>query len=442
VSPAPAAADGAADRLQKQLEAQTAEVAKLREARAAKPPGTPDYDAANASVQAMKQEISKTEAALAEARKSVAAAPAPPLTEVEKARAALAAADAGIAAAKRDLLRWERAQAFMTVHVARTTFAEKERRFQELAATAKDALQPAEQVRNDLAAAEKKAAEAPAELAQAKTLLAQATAAVAPLNQAIGAAEARLAEKQATAGEIVTTLEKASAAEAELAKKLEQQTAEIARRRQARSGAAAGTPEYTQADQQVQAMKPELAQTEAALAASKAQVAELKPKAAAPKAELTRLQAELDAARGAAKAAAEAMEAAAESVAKTEAAGTKAPHAPRCSGRKHPRSCGSRSRQRRRRSKPPARRRRSWSWPGHTRRALARHSRRVGSRRLSRFPQSFPHRRKANRSCVSVPSPQSPGRSGTAGFVRPARRSRFRYPESPRPRETRVAAPR
>ncbi|HEV7869196.1 MAG TPA: hypothetical protein VGO90_16025, partial [Chthoniobacteraceae bacterium] len=56
-----------ADDLKKKLETQTAEVAQLRQERAAKPPGSPEFAQANDKVQAKKAEIAQTQAAVAKA---------------------------------------------------------------------------------------------------------------------------------------------------------------------------------------------------------------------------------------------------------------------------------------------------------------------------------------------------------------------------------------
>lgn len=267
-----AAEPNKAAELAKKLEQLTAEVAKRREARAAKTAGTPEYEQANAAVQATKAEIATVETALA-ATKNVAAAPAPPATpkpspvaeEVTKAKAALDAASARVTAAKGDVDRWIRAQSFMVVHRASTTFTEKKARLDELIATARDARQPAELAKTQIEALTKATAEAPAKIQAAEAALAQVI-------QERDAANKTLADAQAA----VVTQEKAAldpkkieAEVGDLTKKLETQTAELAKLREARGTKTAGTPEYAEADAKVQGAKPEIAKTESALEAAK-----------------------------------------------------------------------------------------------------------------------------------------------------------------------------
>ncbi|MCA1660194.1 MAG: hypothetical protein LC642_06625, partial [Verrucomicrobiaceae bacterium] len=165
--------------LTKQLEQLTAEVTKRREARAAKTSGTPEYEQANAAVQAAKAEIAAVEAALV-AAKNVAAAPAPATPkpsgateEVTKAKAALDAANARIAVAKGEVERWKRAQSFMVVHRASATFSEKKALLEELTATARDAMQPAEQAKAQIESLTKAGAEAPGKIQAAEAALAK-----------------------------------------------------------------------------------------------------------------------------------------------------------------------------------------------------------------------------------------------------------------------------
>lgn len=261
--------------LTKKLEQLTAEVAKRREARAAKTADTPEFEQANAAVQATKAEIASVEAALA-AAKNVAAAPvpapakpSPSAEEVTKAKAALDAASVKVAAAKTDVGRWTRAQSFMVVHRASTSFSEKKERLEELIATARDALQPAEQANAQIETLTKASSEAPAKIQAAEAALAKVTQERDAANKTLADAQAAVVAQEKAA----VDPKKIEAEIVELTKKIETQTAELAKLREVRGTKTAGTPEYAEADAKVQGAKPEIAKIESALAAAKTQLA-------------------------------------------------------------------------------------------------------------------------------------------------------------------------
>jgi len=288
-TPAAAATNVTTAELQKKADAQTAEIAKLREVRATKGAGTPEYAEADGRVQAKKAELETTRKALAAAQASpaapatpapapaavVAAAPAgsPAAQEMAKAKAALEQADQQIAAAKAALEKWKMARLFQTVHNARQALAEKQSRYEDLLQAAKEALLPIEKVNADIVAAEKAIAEAPAKVQEGEKLLADARAAIETNTKAVMAAEAELTSKEAAVKALAAVTPNAAGTADELKKKLEVQTAEAAKLREVRSGKTAGTPEYAEADAKVQAKKVEIAQTEAALAGAKPPVA-------------------------------------------------------------------------------------------------------------------------------------------------------------------------
>ena len=234
--------------LQKQLEGLNAEIAKRRADRATKPEGTPEYNAANALVQGMKPDIEKATAALAAAQAAPAAPaapkPSPTVEEVAKAKAAFDQANSQIAAANAELGRWKLAQVFQTVHNSKRALADKQAQFEGLVQAAKDAFLPVEQMKAEIAAAEKAVAEAPAQLQEKETLLAQARATSEPLSKAVGSAEAAVVEKEKALAAMLENAKKMASSVDELTKKVEALTAEIAKRRADRATKTAGTPEY------------------------------------------------------------------------------------------------------------------------------------------------------------------------------------------------------
>ncbi len=293
--------------LSKALESQTAEVAKLREARASQKEGTPEYNDANNKVQAKKAEIATTQASI-DATKGAPTAPAAPQPSgaqegLAKAKATLDAANAQIENATAAVDKWTRAQAFMTVHSARATLAEKQAAYADLVEAAKSALDLAEQVRGSIAAMSKALEEAPKQLQEKQAALTKAQQTLDPLSKAVVAGETALAEKEKQTKEATEAFDKANAIVAEQTKKLEQDNAEIANRRKAREGKPAGSPEYETANKNVQDYKTVISQTEAVLAAAKAKVEERKPQTEAPRAEIVKMKDALEKNRADVKAA-------------------------------------------------------------------------------------------------------------------------------------------
>lgn len=258
--------------LKKKFDNLTAEIARRREARAKHKEGTPEFAAADAKVQEIKQQVLDAEAKFAAAQKAVPpAAPklSPSEEEFAKARSALDETTAKLAAAKTELGKWQRAQAFMSVHKARQTFADKKAQHEGLLAAAKDAVAAAENARAALAAAEQAAEKAPAQVKEKEALLVQARAPLDAANKAIADAEAAIAEKEKAIAALTEAAKAAKPNIDELTKKLEQLNAEITKRREFRATKQQGTPEYADADSKVQAMKPDIAAAEAALQAAK-----------------------------------------------------------------------------------------------------------------------------------------------------------------------------
>ncbi|MES2571476.1 MAG: c-type cytochrome domain-containing protein [Verrucomicrobiota bacterium] len=266
-----------------------------------------DRAAAQEQVDLQKGKIAQSETAFSNARKafedagkkeaSATAAGAKPLASEEtlaKAKTALEQGIAQVQSAKTGLDKWLRAEAFMNVHHARQTLIEKQARYEELIATAKEALLPVDEANRDIETTQKALAEAPARLKEKEAALTAAQGALAQATQAVTVARTAVAEKEASTKAATEAFDKATAALAEVTKKLAQQTDEIAGLRAERANTPADTAEYTAADAKVQAKKPEMAQTQAAIDAAQAKVNELKPQAEAPKAEIAKQQALLE----------------------------------------------------------------------------------------------------------------------------------------------------
>ena len=197
----------------------TAQMAKLREARAKFAEGSPDYAKADGPVQALKPEVTKAEAALAAAQAKVGTAPAANPAEVEAARTAVAEAQKKAEAAK-----------------------QKIQEAQQALAKAKGAAP------KQIADAEKAIAAVDAEIAKLKN-----PAATAP-----APAPAPVAAKPADNGKV-----------AELETRLQKLTAGLAALREARAKFGEGTPEYAKADEAVQTRKAQIARTDEALTAAR-----------------------------------------------------------------------------------------------------------------------------------------------------------------------------
>lgn len=323
--PSPEAANRVAE-LARKLEAQTAETAALREARAKQKEGSPEYAKANESVQAKKAELAATEKALAEAKVTAEGPqPTPVEAELAKAKANLDAVSAELAQATDALTRWRRAQAFMIVYNARQTLEDKKAKYEELVATAKDALMPIDQTKDAIAAAEKSVKEAPKAIAQAEAVLAQARTEAESLSKGTGAAQEALADLEQKEKAAAESLAQATAAVPELEKKrkaseakvteLQKQSdglqAEVAKRREARGKETPESDAYKAADAQVQETKAQIAALEASRAtetatledakkaheAAVAQTKELPPAAEALKGQVAQAREKLETAR-------------------------------------------------------------------------------------------------------------------------------------------------
>lgn len=280
-APAPAAPTNNAKvaEAQKRVDALTAEVAKAREARAKHAEGSPEYNQANEVVQARKAELAKAGEALASAQSAPAApapaapAPAAPVSEtgkaLAKAKADLDAANARIVSAKSNLDRWKRAQLYQTVFNARQTVAEKQTKYDDLVATAKDAFRQVEMTRQAVTAAEQSVADAPKTLAAREAALAEVKKLADAANAAIAAAEKAVADKKAEQPDP----KKIEAEIADLQKQTAAITAEREKLKEERAKFAEGSPDYAAIQKKRDDLKAKQAPIDGAIEAAKARLA-------------------------------------------------------------------------------------------------------------------------------------------------------------------------
>ena len=291
------------DAAQKLVDAKKAEIAQaeaaIAQARAEQP-------AKIAAAEKAVQEIAAQITALQQAPAASAAAPAdsPIAQEIAKAKAAIAQSSVQIAAAQAELDKWRGAQVLQGVHNARQMVTDKQALYDGLVQAVKDAPLAIERARNELAAAEKTTAEAPAKLKENETLFAAAQQVAAAQRAAVEAAQAAVAEKSKALKAMTTEPPKPAAAPNTdaLAKKLADLNAENAKVRAERETKTAGTPEYAAINVRVQSIKPELAAAQAALDAAKGgTAAPAAPDTKAAQAEVAKATVALNAAQAEAK---------------------------------------------------------------------------------------------------------------------------------------------
>jgi hypothetical protein len=246
----------------------------------------------NEAVQARKNELTKIETDL-NAAKAAVAGPQP--TEGEKAlaaaKAALESANAQLTASQNGVARWKRAQVYQTVFNAKQTVAEKQAKYDDLVATAKDAFRQVELAKQGIVNAAKVVADGPKIVAEKEAALAKLKAEAEADAKALAIADKAVADHKSTADAAL----KAIAAEAEAAaRKLADAEVQSSRLKDERSKSKEGTPEYAKANEAYQASKGEIEKARVASEAAKAKAA--KPPENPVPAELTETvkKAELD----------------------------------------------------------------------------------------------------------------------------------------------------
>jgi|GEM_PF-424411 len=263
--------------MEQRMEKLTAGLVKMREKRATFGEGTPEYEKANAAVQARKTEIAQFEETLAKAKGQAApaaAAPAAPKgTEAEqalaKAKADLDAANSRLTLSKTGVERWKRAQMYQTVFNARQSVSDKQAKYDDLLATAKDAFRQAELAKQGAADAEKLIADSPKLLAEKEAAHAEvkkieeaAAAALAAADKAVADKKNELPDKPKIEAEI-----------ADLDKQVAALNAEREKLREERGKFAQGTPEFTALQGKRDALRNKLTPLETALNNARAKLA-------------------------------------------------------------------------------------------------------------------------------------------------------------------------
>lgn len=263
--------------ISKKLEGLNAELARRRAVRDKTKDGSPERKNADAATQAIKPDIAKVEAELAEAKKPHLI-PLPSELELAKNKAALDQANAVIASATSAAEHWRRAQAFMGVHRAESSYAELKSKHEDLIATAKDAYRGVEQVRTQIAALDKSVAEAPAKIAKAEAEAAEAAKVLDVADKANTAATAVVKEKEKAASV------DPKAVEGEIAvaqKKHDGLVPELNKRKEAAGKTAENTPEREKANAEVATFEKQVADAAKAIADAKAKLADAQAKRAA-----------------------------------------------------------------------------------------------------------------------------------------------------------------
>ena len=192
--------------------------------------------------------------------------------------------------------RWQRAQAFMRVHNSKQTIAELQARYDELVATAKDALSPIAKTEADLADADKTVQESPGVITAKQGAFETARAAWEKAVKGVEEAQAVVADKE-------TKRKAAAAAEANLTADLpnltkRQMVAVATEQRKGKSleGLQKETEEYNTAVAKIAARAKETADSQAALDAANKALAEAKQQQEALAPEITKAKEALTAA--------------------------------------------------------------------------------------------------------------------------------------------------
>ena len=283
--PAPAAAPAAAPApagpniaaMEKALDALNTELEAIRAERAKFEADTPGYIAAQAKRAAIGEKIAAATAALETAKGTPNAAPSAPAplvgTDAEKAFAKakndLSEAQRRALSAQAGIERWKRAQLYQGVFNARQTLHDKQAKYDDLVATAKDAFRQAELAKAGLAEAGKTIADGPKVIAEKEVALAEVRKIADAAKAQLAAAEKAIADKKAA----VTDPKAVQAEIAELTKQQTALTEELTKVRAARDSAKAGSPELAAATAAREALRPKEAALTAALAAANAKMA-------------------------------------------------------------------------------------------------------------------------------------------------------------------------
>jgi mono/diheme cytochrome c family protein len=295
-----------AEAAKKTLDNLRAEVTGLQEARKkAAPPQQPKFDS---RINDKNVEINNAQTALEAAKQ--AATMSPQEAEVARLKAQIEQLKPRVELATAGVQRWQRAQAFMRVHTSRQAIAELQAKYDDLVATAKDALSPIAKTAADIADAEKTVKESPGVIAAKQTALDTARAAWEKAVKAVEAAEAVVAEKETKRK---AAAEQESTLTADLPNLTKRQMAAVAaeqRKGKSLDGLTKDSPEYNDAVAKIAARTKETTESQAAVDTANKALAEAKKQQETLAPEITKAREALTAAALEAKKAAAAKTAA------------------------------------------------------------------------------------------------------------------------------------
>lgn len=232
--------------------------------------------AAPAQLAALQKKLDEASNAVAEFQKSALKLAPEAGVALTTAQAARQAAEAEIAAATIDQQRWQRAQAYMTVHRARQSLSELTTRLEGLTAAAKEALAPIDKLQSEAAAAEKAATEAAASVKQKADELAKIQSDADATKKMLADSESAARDKAARRKSLEAAVERATAEAAALISTLEARKKEVADLEQSAGNLAAGTPERGVADAKLAGPKADLARQQGNLEAAQASLTAVK----------------------------------------------------------------------------------------------------------------------------------------------------------------------
>lgn len=270
-----------ADAAKKNVESLRAELVQLENARKNNPSPKADSRVSN-----KQGEIATAQTALEAATQ--AAAGSPQEAEVARLKAERDALKPRIELATAGVQRWQRAQAFMRVHNSKQAIAELQAKYDELVATAKEALSPIAKTEADLADADKTIKESPTVMAAKQTAFDTARGAWEKATKGVEEAQAVVADKEKkkkAAAEVETTLT------ADLPNITKRQLTAVAteqRKGKSLDGLQKDTEEYNAAVAKIAARAKETADSQAALDAANKALAEAKQQQEALAPEITK----------------------------------------------------------------------------------------------------------------------------------------------------------
>jgi len=185
----------------------------------------------------------------------------------DKAKASHESAVAAIASAKAQVERWNRGSDYFKLYQARSLAAEKERLAQSRKSAAEQALAPIQQIRDDIVAADKFLAEAPAKTKESEAAAASAQQKLAELKKGADQEGSTLSQREERIKALAIEVPAAEKASTDAAKKVEAQTPKVAQVKKVADEAAPEAKEAALA--KLKAAQDELARLNEAATAAK-----------------------------------------------------------------------------------------------------------------------------------------------------------------------------